>query len=97
MLNFIDHPLFLHTYQSLQMLVYKPNLVFPLADFARRVELKWCQGALLEYKLLCLRLQTVHFFRIGKDKPKRWADLLNMLPKQKQTRFDTDQTCYKCR
>lgn len=80
MLNFIDHPFFLHTYQSLQMLVYKPNLVFPLADFARRVELKWGQGALLEYKLLCLRLQTVHFFRIGKDKPKRWADLLICSP-----------------
>lgn len=62
------------------MLVCKPNLVFLLADFARRVELKWGQGALLEYKLLCLRLLNCSFFRIGKDKPNRWADLLICSP-----------------
>lgn len=80
MLNFIDHPFFLHTYQSLQMLVYKPNLVFLFADFSRRVDLKWGQGALLEYKLMCLRLPNCSFFRIGKDKPNRWADLLICSP-----------------
>lgn len=97
MQDFIDHPFFLYTYQSLQMLVYKPNLVFLLADFAQRVELKWGQGALLQYNLLCLRLSNCSFLRIGKDKPNRWARFVDMLPKQKQTHFDTDQRCCKCR
>lgn len=97
MQDFIDHPFFLYTYQSLQMLVYKPNLVFLLADFAQRVELKWGQGALLQYNLLCLRLPNCSFLRIGNDKPNRWARFVDMLPKQKQTHFDTDQRCCKCR
>lgn len=83
MKDFINHPFFLHTYQSLQMLVYKPNLVFLLADFARRVELKWGQGALLQYNLLCLRLPNCSFLRIGKDKPNRWARFVDNAPQTK--------------
>lgn len=94
MLNFIDRSFFLHTDQSFQILVYKSDLVFLLADFVLRVELN----------VLCMNItfygsdfQTVYFWEYKMINQTDGLDLWICSPNKKQTCFDRDQRCYKCR